>query len=458
MAVGREINIRNETASGEQNIRNETASGSGKMEKFMKKRVLTILAAMICLSLVACGSGGNSKTESASQKETETTAAAAETTGAAAETAGAASAETKAAAAETTGAAAETAGAASSEKEDAGTKEQAADGQDEWSFPGAGITAAIPASWKDTEGYIYTAGGEELSYGSGIVYISGNYFGIPEDEFNRVLNDENATEEDYQKLTDQRGYLFEVYGLNGGRNQNDFVDFFIKMYEDYGIEIPEEEKGLIEDSAARMELIGTEGEWNFYFLDLSKDETNDKMETPYREEYETICADLAAFRNGLSFAEPEDPFAVAEGSEIAFTTTDLEGNTVTSEELFGANKITVVNNWATWCGPCVGEIPELEKMNNELAEKGCEVIGIVRDVMGPEDEETISSALEILEDAGAKYKNVITCEEIEIQFPLQAYPTTFFIDSEGRVIGDPVIGADPDQYRAALEEALKQAG
>ena len=74
------------------------------------------------------------------------------------------------------------------------------------------------------------------------------------------------------------------------------------------------------------------------------------------------------------------PVAMAEeggASDYSFTfaTTDLDGNIVTSAEIYAGNKITMINFWATWCPPCVGELAELAEVHTQLQEAGCGVVG-----------------------------------------------------------------------------------
>ena len=78
--------------------------------------------------------------------------------------------------------------------------------------------------------------------------------------------------------------------------------------------------------------------------------------------------------------------AVEIGSSVSFETTDLDGNTVKSEDIFKANKVTVINMWATWCGYCVEELPDLEKMNSELEKEGSGVIGVCEDAYDSADQ------------------------------------------------------------------------
>ena len=145
----------------------------------------------------------------------------------------------------------------------------------------------------------------------------------------------------------------------------------------------------------------------------------------------------------------------AAGSDISFTTTDLDGNTVDSAELFAQNKITMINIWGTYCGPCIEEMPELQKISKEYADKGAAIVGLVVDVPEGDDAE-LATARSILKDTGVTYLNLRTWDGFSDQFGVQFIPMTYFVDSQGNLIGDPVIGADVVQYRTALDQFLQQ--
>ncbi len=148
-------------------------------------------------------------------------------------------------------------------------------------------------------------------------------------------------------------------------------------------------------------------------------------------------------------AETADVFG--EEADLVFTTVDTEGNTVTSEEIFSANDVTMVNCWATWCPPCVGELPELAKLNEDLKEKNCAIVGVLLD--GYEDG-ALETGHEIMEEAGVAYLNILPWDTIESEFSLQYIPTTYFVDSRGNIIGDPVVGAQVDMYEDQIDALL----
>ena len=144
----------------------------------------------------------------------------------------------------------------------------------------------------------------------------------------------------------------------------------------------------------------------------------------------------------------------------AFEGKDLDGNTVKSDELFSANAVTVVNFWFTTCNPCVGELADLDALNKELAEKGGALIGINSFTLDG-DEKAIAEAKEVLAKKGATYQNIYfgsggdAGKFVENVF---AYPTTYVVDRNGNIVGDPIVGAITEKNQAeTLQKLIDQA-
>ena len=147
------------------------------------------------------------------------------------------------------------------------------------------------------------------------------------------------------------------------------------------------------------------------------------------------------------------------GSAISFETTDLDGNPVSSADIFSRNKITMVNIWGTFCGPCINEMPDLEILNQRIGDKGCAIVGVVIDAGGDYQMEVIRAAEEIIKDTGVSYLNLLPWEDIDNQFPAQYIPTTYFIDPNGNIVGEAAVGSrGADDYEALIDEALAAAG
>ncbi len=144
----------------------------------------------------------------------------------------------------------------------------------------------------------------------------------------------------------------------------------------------------------------------------------------------------------------------------AFEGKDLDGNTVKSSELFSKNAVTVVNFWFTTCNPCVGELSELDALNKELAEKGGALIGVNTFTLDG-DEAAISEAKNVLAKKGATYQNVYFASDGEagkFTTNIFAYPTTYVVDRNGNIVGDPIVGAITEKNQAeALQAQIDKA-
>ena len=144
----------------------------------------------------------------------------------------------------------------------------------------------------------------------------------------------------------------------------------------------------------------------------------------------------------------------------AFEGKDLDGNTVKSDELFSGNAVTVVNFWFTTCNPCVGELAELDALNKELAEKGGSLIGVNTFTLDG-DEAAISEAKDVLAKKGATYQNVYFNSDGEagkFTTNIFAYPTTYVVDRNGNIVGEPIVGAITEKNQAEkLQKLIDQA-
>ena len=237
-----------------------------------------------------------------------------------------------------------------------------------------------------------------------------------------------------------------------------FLDILV-FGEEYSLDKAKAEASISEDLVGKEIDLGEYGVYRYYFL--TRDYSS--METPlrasftdeYYDEFMTLVKNAEQLTGNISCEEPVRMNQEAsDGTIISFETTDLDGNPVKSEELFGGHKITMINIWATWCGPCKREMPFLENLNKELAEKKCQIIGICDDTS--DDPDAIREAQEILAENGVTYINLVQTAEMKELLPIPAYPTSYFVDSDGRVVSSPEIGANVDDYAHRIEEALKE--
>ena len=124
------------------------------------------------------------------------------------------------------------------------------------------------------------------------------------------------------------------------------------------------------------------------------------------------------------------------------------------------NAVTVVNFWFSACAPCIGELSELNALNEELKLKGGAVIGINADTIGG-DESMIMEAKSILEKKGAKYQNIYFPADSEagkLTYSITAFPTTVVVDRNGNIVGEPIVGAITEKNQAeTLQSLIDQA-
>jgi len=133
---------------------------------------------------------------------------------------------------------------------------------------------------------------------------------------------------------------------------------------------------------------------------------------------------------------------------------EFSAKTVSGEEIssdvFKDSKLTVVNVWGSWCGPCVQEIPELQKLYESMKEKDVNVIGLAQDA-GTD----LDSVKEIIDKNKVTYQNIVP-EGVTEDFvmSLMAFPTTFFVDSDRNVVGVIQGARNLEAFTSAVESVL----
>ncbi len=148
--------------------------------------------------------------------------------------------------------------------------------------------------------------------------------------------------------------------------------------------------------------------------------------------------------------EEKQDFATSEEAFPQFATKDIYGNDVTNELLAGKD-LTVVNIWGTFCEPCIGELPELSEWSKNMSEN-VQLIGLLCDVNSYDDTEQVNIAKEIVEKTGADYTQLIGNDDFtQLLSNVVGVPTTIFIDKNGYMVGEPVMGADVQAYKDFVE-------
>lgn len=240
---------------------------------------------------------------------------------------------------------------------------------------------------------------------------------------NEILSENSAIWEKVFMAADKGMAMIE-----DGKN---YGDFLIATIENAKGEFSDDDYTLIKGEAEKIRDIENKlTELENRFPEINKTSGNDEMSMPAGN------ADMTKFPS--------------------FTGKDLDGGEVNSDDLFSGNAVTVVNFWFTTCGPCVAELSELDAMNKELAGKGGELIGINAFTLDG-DEKSITEAKETLDKNGATYRNIFFDSDSDagkFTAGIYAYPTTYVVDRNRNIVGDPIVGAITNKNQ--MEELQKQ--
>ena len=147
---------------------------------------------------------------------------------------------------------------------------------------------------------------------------------------------------------------------------------------------------------------------------------------------------------------PEEPAPVF----ITFEGMDLDGNVI-SEDIFSQSKLTMVNVWATFCNPCLNEMPALGELAAEYDRAEFQIIGIVSDVREGEDQTLVES---LVQETGANYPHLLANDSIDraILTSVSVVPTTFFFDGEGAYLGGVSSAAEKAAWEELIHELLEE--
>lgn len=172
-----------------------------------------------------------------------------------------------------------------------------------------------------------------------------------------------------------------------------------------------------------------------------------------------LCLILAlALLSGC--AEEEISTERTEGVFGTFSTTTLSGEAVSEEVLEGC-RLTMVNIWATFCGPCIQEMPHLGELDEEFGED-FRVVGIVVDTAdrnGNPLSEKRDEALAIVEETGADYLHLMPSKTLNRAYldGVQSVPETVFLDENGNQLGKSYLGArSKEEWKRIIETLLEE--
>ncbi|MEA4955942.1 MAG: TlpA disulfide reductase family protein [Pseudoflavonifractor sp.] len=324
------------------------------------------------------------------------------------------------------------------EQDSTSTQSTASDAPSVLNFANLGIQIKLKGAWLDLKDNIITLPAEGGSVQGVMVFFS---------------NDE--AQANAKTLTNNKADKADIDDAIWHNNKRLYAIAFANTKDVSVDEVAEQVGGP--DKEATVTKLEEQGDITYYFCVYPQGGTDD-LSSVSKEKYERLIKDLDTAKNNIELSEPESlPGSIASGNSVAFTTTDLDGNTVSSD-IFKDHELTMINIWGSFCNPCIEELPTLQKLSDEMKDKDVAVVGILGDAMGPDgkpDEDNIDLAKSIIQEKKVTYLNLAMNSELDMALPIDVYPTTVLVDSNGNVVGAGIYGAQTETaYKQAIQDAL----
>lgn len=165
---------------------------------------------------------------------------------------------------------------------------------------------------------------------------------------------------------------------------------------------------------------------------------------PVADTTETPSAD------GNASGEEEKYFVTFEAA-----TTDGE---VWNSDKFANSKLTMINVWATYCNPCLAEMPDLGELAAEYNAADFQIVGVVSDVMADDSVKNIDYAKQLITETKANYPHLLLNESLYMSFvgAVSAVPTTFFVRQDGSVVGYLTGAMDKENWKTLIDDLLSK--
>ena len=309
--------------------------------------------------------------------------------------------------------------------------------------PNAGIRFTLPPKFEEYEGILLTTWNRKLQDWN-LYSVSFLYYGLSAEEWEEFLelgelgSNKTITEEQAERYDELDRQCALLPGFLCSEDESE-IEAFRQYAEEVGAPF------------AEMTKIGEADGYSFFYYE-DEEPRIDSLRPEFAEEARKIAADMKEAAPKAEFFAPVEWVDPLIGRELRFETTDLDGNPVRSEELFAQHKVTMLNIWATWCGPCKGELRELGEIDRRVQEENCAIVGILHDA---DDEETIALGKELLAENGAGYLNLKLPENLEELGIIGGFPTSVFVDSSGVIIAPVINGAAVSLYEPGFRQLLE---
>ena len=148
--------------------------------------------------------------------------------------------------------------------------------------------------------------------------------------------------------------------------------------------------------------------------------------------------------------ETEEPYI------LTFTSPTIDGEEMTSD-ILADSKLTMINVWATYCSPCLSEMPDLGQIAASYDKADFQLIGIVSDVSDTSSEKDVENAKNLITETQANYPHLLLNEDLYINLVggVDSVPTTFFVNDKSEVLGYVIGARDKESWVALIDELLQ---
>ena len=192
-----------------------------------------------------------------------------------------------------------------------------------------------------------------------------------------------------------------------------------------------------------MIQLGELNAWKFYLYMAYNPDFAGLVTPEYADEYAALCGMKDEIASAFTCYVPFNEYGEMDNHVIRVTGTDLDGNPVSLEELCSQHAVSLVNIWATWCGPCINELSGLQAIYTRNLDNDCGMIGLMID-------QDIEEARELLSENGITYPIILVPKEFSMAFPYSVVPTTFYADRNSAFLGTKFNGVFLDMYEDIL--------
>lgn len=144
---------------------------------------------------------------------------------------------------------------------------------------------------------------------------------------------------------------------------------------------------------------------------------------------------------------------------VSFEAKTIDGQSFSSEQ-FSESKVTMINVWATYCNPCLAEMPDLGDIAESYNKADFQLIGIISDVMEDSPQADMDNAIDLIRQTEADYPHLLLNQSLfdNLVGGVSSVPTTFFVNAKGEMLGYVVGANDEDTWEQIIDELLVKEG